>query len=418
MTTTNARLRDRRARSRTCLRALLVLVLSSASALLVSAVPVSETAAEDTNLVFGMSTALSGPAEDLGVNMRQGVLAGFERINRNGGVHGLQLKLIALDDGYEPSRTAPNMRRLIEKNHVLAVVGNVGTPTAIAAIPIANEKKTLFYAPFTGAGVLRKTPPDRYVINYRASYAEETAAMIDSLIKIGGLKPKDIAFFTQRDGYGDAGYVGGITALKRHGLKDPSTVPHVRYERNTLAVENALANLLFASSQPKAIVMVGAYGPCAKFILLSKEAGLNALFLNVSFVGSSSLARELGRDVRHVIVTQVVPHPGDRSIPIVRDYHADLQAFDKSATPTFGGLEGYVAARILTKSLKTLNALPTRETVIDALEGLQEFDIGLGAPLRLGPKEHQASHRVWATILRNGVFVPFEWSDVAKLIGS
>ena len=367
-------------------------------------------------IVLGMSTALSGPAADLGKNMQQGVLAGFERANRAGGLNGQKLRLIALDDGYEPTRTAPNMRKLIQRKKVLAVIGNVGTPTAIAAIPIANEQKTLLFAAFTGAGVLRKTPPDRYVINYRASYAEETAAMIDALIKIAGLKPKEIAFFTQRDGYGDAGYAGGITALKRHGLKDENAVTHVRYERNTLAVENALANVLFASPVPRAVVMVGAYAPCAKFIQLAKEAGLDALFLNVSFVGSAPLARELGKGFNNVIVTQVVPHPKERNLPIVRDYHKDLRAMDKSAAPTFGGLEGYIAARIFVKALGNVRGKPNRESIVDALEGLKTFDVGLGKPLHLSAKKHQASHRVWPTILREGAFVPFEWDDIVKVV--
>jgi ABC-type branched-subunit amino acid transport system substrate-binding protein len=326
--------------------------------------------------------------------------------------------LIALDDGYEPTRTAPNMRRLIEKEQVLAVIGNVGTPTAIAAIPIANEQKTLLFAPFTGAGVLRKTPPDRYVINYRASYAEETAAMIDALIKIGHLKPKEIAFFTQRDGYGDAGFVGGIAALKRHGLKDENVVVHARYERNTLAIENALANILFASPPPRAVIMVGAYAPCAKFITLAKESGMEALFLNVSFVGSAPLARELGNKAPHVIVTQVVPHPQEKNLLIVKEYHEDLQKMDQPTTPTFGSLEGYIAARIFVKALENVQGQPTRENIIDALEGLKAFDIGLGKSLHLTAKKHQASHRVWPTILRNGQFVPFKWKDISKVLKS
>lgn len=369
-------------------------------------------------IVLGMSTALSGPAADLGKNMQRGVLTGLERVNRAGGVKGRQLRLIALDDGYEPTRTAPNMRKLIEKEQVLAVIGNVGTPTAIAAIPIANEQKTLLFAPFTGAGVLRKTPPDRYVINYRASYAEETAAMIDALIKIGHLKPKEIAFFTQRDGYGDAGFVGGIAALKRHGLKDENVVVHARYERNTLAIENALANILFASPPPRAVIMVGAYAPCAKFITLAKESGMEALFLNVSFVGSAPLARELGNKAPHVIVTQVVPHPQEKNLLIVKEYHEDLQKMDQPTTPTFGSLEGYIASRIFVKALENVQGQPTRENIIDALEGLKAFDMGLEKPLHLTAKKHQASHRVWPTILRNGQFVPFKWKDISKVLES
>ena len=381
--------------------------------------PLDTTAEESVpqnEILLGMSTALSGPAADLGKNMQEGVLAGLERVNRRGGINGRKVELLTLDDGYEPTRTAPNMRRLIQKEKVLAIIGNVGTPTAIAAVPIANQQKTLMFAPFTGAGVLRKSPPDRYVVNYRASYAEETGAMIDALITIAKLKPEEIAFFTQRDAYGDAGYFGGITALKRHGLQDENAVIHVRYDRNTLAVENALATILFLRSPPRAVIMVGAYAPCAKFIKLAREAELDALYLNVSFVGSNPLARALGEKIQNVIVTQVVPHPIESSLPIVRDYQSDLKALGSSRIPTFGSLEGYIAARIFMYALKPMKVQPTRETIVDALEGLDNFDIGLGESLHLSPKAHQASHHVWPTILRDGKFVSFEWADIMKLV--
>ena len=366
-------------------------------------------------IVFGMSTVLTGPAANLAKEMRQGVLAGLGRVNRGGGVNGRKLRLVVLDDGYEPARTALNMRRLIDKENVLAVIGNVGTSTAIASIPIVNEKKTLFFAPFSGAGILRNNPPDRYVINFRASYAEETAAMIDALTAGAGLKPEEIAFFTQRDRDGDSGFGDGITALKRRGLQNEKSIVHVRYEPNTLAVENAVADLLLAEPAPRAVVMVGAYAPCAKFITLCSEAEIKAVFLNVSSVGSYSLAQELGTTDAHVIVTQVVPYPSDDSILTVREYQADLRAFDPSASAGFGDFEGYIAARILALALDKIKGPPTRETVIDALEGLQCFDIGFGERLRLSQREHQASHRIWPTILKEGAFVPFQWPELADL---
>jgi branched-chain amino acid transport system substrate-binding protein len=366
-------------------------------------------------IVLGMSTVLTGPAANLAKEMRQGVLAGLGRVNRGGGVNGRKLRLVVLDDGYEPARTALNMRRLIDKENVLAVIGNVGTSTAIASIPIVNEKKTLFFAPFSGAGVLRYNPPDRYVINFRASYAEETAAMIDALTAGAGLKPEEIAFFTQRDRDGDSGFGGGIAALKRQGLQNEKSIVHVRYERNTLAVENAVADLLLAEPAPRAVVMVGAYAPCAKFIKLCCQAEIEAVFLNVSSVGSNSLAQELGATDAHVIVTQVVPYPSDDSIPIVREYQVDLRAFDPSASAGFGDFEGYIAARILELALDKIKGTPTRETVIDALEGLRQFDIGFGERLHLSQREHQASHRIWPTILKEGAFVPFQWPEIADL---
>lgn len=363
--------------------------------------------------LFGMSTALTGPAKDLGQNMLAGFTAGFERANRQGGVKGKMLRVLALDDGYEPSRTTPNMRDLTDNENVLAIVGNVGTPTAIAAIPIANERKTLLFAPYTGAGVLRKTPPDRYVINYRASYAQETAAMIDALINVMKYKIEDIAFFTQRDGYGDAGYQGGITALKNHGLENESQVLHVRYERNTLAVEDAVAEILLAGIEPKAIILVGAYAPCAKFIELVKENELNPLFLNVSFVGSQSLAAQLGDNGDNVIVTQVVPHYNS-DLQIVKDYRADIASLNANHDLSFGSLEGYIASRILIEALDSIQESPTRENIIDALESLGNFDLGLGKELRLDKDQHQASNKVWPTILKNGQFVSFEWSELKQ----
>jgi branched-chain amino acid transport system substrate-binding protein len=363
-------------------------------------------------IVLGMSTVLTGAAANLGREMQTGIQVGLERENRNGGVNGRKLRLIALDDGYEPARTAPNMRQLIEKDHVLAIIGNVGTPTAIVAVPLANEEKTLLFAPFAGGPILRNDPPDRYVINFRAGYAEETTAMIDALIDIAGLKPEEIAFFTQRD---NSGFAMGTTALLRHGLKDPGAILHTVYERNTLAVEGAVADLLTAEKPSRAVMVYGAYAACAKFIKLCRDADLNPIFLSVSFVGGRSLAEALGQTDAHVIVTQIVPYPLDDTFPIVREYRADLRSVNPSASADFGDLEGYIAARILTMALEKIQGSPTREAVVDALEGLGQFDLGLGEPLNLSRTDHQASHRVWPTVLKEGRFVPFQWPDVKAL---
>jgi len=189
-------------------------------------------------IVLGMSTALTGNAGNLGKDMQRGILAGLERANRSGGVNGRKLRLITLDDGYEPTRTAPNMLQLIEKDNVLAIIGNVGTPTAIVAVPLANDQRILLFAAYSGGPILRYHPPDHYVINFRAGYAEETAEMIDALIDIAGLKPEEIAFFTQRDSYVDVGFAVGMIAFKRHGIRDPKTVSQVNSGTNNVGFYN------------------------------------------------------------------------------------------------------------------------------------------------------------------------------------
>ncbi|MGB6289821.1 MAG: ABC transporter substrate-binding protein, partial [Desulfobulbales bacterium] len=312
--------------------------------------------------VLGMSTVLSGPVAHLGINMRNGVLAALKEINAQGGIQENSLCLIVLNDGYDPERTVLNMHRLIEQENVLAVIGNVGTPTAIAAVPIANRSHVPFFGALTGAGILRRIPPDHYVINYRASYAEETAAMVQALITYGNLQPNEIAFFTQRDAYGDSGFVGGLAALKKNGLKDETQITHGRYERNSLAVENSLADILLADPEPKAIIMVGTYAPSAKFIRLARNYEINSLFLNVSFVGAAPLAQALGDEDDGVIVTQVVP-PLESSLAIVQDFHRALHRFNPAIAPTYGALEGYIATRIFLQALKTVKGEITRESI-------------------------------------------------------
>jgi len=364
----------------------------------------------EDSLKFGMSTPLTGPASQLGINMRDGILTSFSEVNSSGRISGKELCLVAVDDGYEPERTVPNMHTLLMDEKVLALVGNVGTPTAVVAIPIATRNKTLFFGALSGAGILRKMPPERYVINFRASYAEETAAMVEGLITYGGIAANEIAFFTQRDAFGDAGFSGGMAALQRRGDFDEKLIAHGRYERNTIAVENGLADILMTNPEPKAVIMVGAYAPCAAFIKLARRIGLKALFLNIS-VGAAPLAQELGSSGEGVIITQVVPHY-DSNEPVVVKFRKGLKEYQPQAAPSFGALEGYLVGNILIRALREIDRPLTREAIVDALEGLGEFDIGLGEPLRLTKTEHQASHQVWPTIIRNGKVVPLNWAEL------
>jgi branched-chain amino acid transport system substrate-binding protein len=371
------------------------------------------TSAPHSEIVLGMSTALSGPAADLGNKMLEGVNAALAEVERAGGLHGRRVRLIALDDGYEPERTGPNIRKLVEQEHVVAIVGDVGTPTAVVALQITNPNRTPFFGAFSGAGLLRKSPPERYVVNYRASYEEEILAMVDALIDRAGIRCSQIAFFTQRDAYGDSGFAGGVRALRSHGLKDESSVLHVRYERNTVSIDEALAGVLLAKEPPRAVIMVGAYKPCAAFIERARANGLDPFFLNVSFVSSSSLLRELGDKGDGVIITQVVPHFDD-DLPIVKQYRAALAESAEGSTPGFISLEGYISTRILCRALAAIDGAPDRESVANALEGLGAFDVGLGEPMNLSADQHQACHRVWPTIIRGQEIVPFDWASLGR----
>ena len=225
----------------------------------------------DSEIRFGISAALSGPAKELGQNMRLGIEAAFKVANADGGVHGRQLRLIAADDGYEPSRTAVTMKQLYENDQVFGIVGNVGTPTAAVGLPYALERKMLFFGAFTGAGLLRNDPPDRYVFNYRASYAEETAATVHYLVKVKRLRTDQIAVFAQQDSYGNSGFAGAAKAIRSLGGKD-NAILRLNYQRNTVDVDAAVEQLRKSRIPIKAVIMVPTYRAAAKFIEKTRDS--------------------------------------------------------------------------------------------------------------------------------------------------
>lgn len=361
----------------------------------------------------GMSTALEGPASTLGRSMQLGIQAYFTRVNDAPEIlQGHSLRLVILDDGSEASRTAANMHKLLDEERVVAVVGNVGTAGATVAVPIANEKETLLFGVLSGAKLLRKVPPDRYVMNYRAGYAEETAAMINGLLD-NGITPEEIAFFSQNDRDGRAGYEGAMKALTAKGYLEAKKLPHGRYAPETLNVENALATILGAMIDPKAIVMIGATEPSAKFIKLAKEDLPDTLFLSASTVESQALAAALGNAAEGLILTHSVPNLAT-DLPAVQDYMRDIKNVVASAAPDFVSLEGYLVAKLFVEGIKRAGSNVTRAGLIDALEGIQDLDIGIGVNMHYSKTDHQASHTVWPTVITKGQFVSFDWANLRR----
>jgi ABC-type branched-subunit amino acid transport system substrate-binding protein len=365
----------------------------------------------DKEIRFGIVGPFSGSARELGRQMKLGIDTAFNRTNDAGGVNGRMLRLLAADDGYEPSRTLDAMKQLYDKDQVFGYIGNVGTPTAAVAIPYALERRTLFFGAFTGANILRNDPPDRYVFNYRASYAEETDAVVHYLIKIRRLQARQIAVFAQQDAYGDAGFAGVAKAFRSLGVND-AAILRLNYKRNTVDVDDAVSQLKAQKLQIRAVVMVAAYRAAAKFIEKTRDSYPGMIYSNVSFVGSTALADELmllgPRFANGVIVTQVVPAVGGYSSAVL-EYKNALAKYFPGEAPDYVSLEGYIAANVLIQGIRQAGPQLDTEKLIDNLEAMRNIDLGLGTALNFGRAEHQASHKIWGTAIdENGKYVPLE----------
>jgi branched-chain amino acid transport system substrate-binding protein len=371
---------------------------------LAAAVAATSAGAEDgvsaDKILLGQVAALEGPAAALGLGMRQGLMAAFAEANRSGGVNGRKIELVSVNDGYEPDLSIVAAHKLIDKDKVFALIGSVGTPTSAAVEPIAAAAGVPLIGAFTGAEFLRE-PYKANVINVRASYFQETETMVERLTK--DLGAKRIAIFYQDDAFGQAGLAGVKRALDKRGM---ALAAEGTYERNTIAVKGALLSI--AKGSPDAVIMVGAYAPCAEFIRLAREMNLHATFIAISFVGSDALARALGVAGTDVIVTQVMPFPQDMSVPLVAQYLRALAALDGTAKPSFVSLEGYTAGRLATALLGKIHGEVTRGALIEAASKNGSVDLG-GFTLTYGPGNNRGSDRIFLTVIRSdGSLRPIE----------
>jgi branched-chain amino acid transport system substrate-binding protein len=344
--------------------------------------------AQDKTIVLGQSAALTGPAAQLGIQMRAGANLYFEALNASGGVNGYRIELQTLDDGYEPDRCKSNTDRLI-KDKVFALFGYVGTPTSLAALPLVTEARIPFFAPFTGAEALRD-PFNRYIFHVRASYFQETALIVNQLVSLGLRK---IAVFHQDDAYGKAGLEGVRRALKAHSLEPVATGTVVR---NSVDVVQAVKSIV--PTRPDAVVQISAYKSCAAFIRQARQAGYGGTFYNVSFVGTQALADELGAQGNGVVVSQVMPFPFSTTTVISREYLEAMRKSGKDAKPNYSSMEGYLAAKVFAEGLKRAGGSPSRDSLITGLESIQNANFG-GFSVNFGPRSHVASSFVDLSML-------------------
>jgi len=335
-------------------------------------------AQSETPILLGQSAPFTGPAAQLGIQFYEGAKLYLDQYNAQSGHRDVQIKF--LDDGYEPDRCAANTRKLIDEE-AFALFGYIGTPTSLAALPLAVNAKVPFIAPFTGAMALRE-PFHKNVFHLRASYNDETALIVKQLTHLG---LKKIAVFYQNDAYGKAGLDGVTLALAQLDLK-PTALATV--ERNSVDVAAAVRTI--AAAKPDAVVQVSAYKSCAAFIREARKAGYGGTFFNVSFVGTQALSDELGKDGAGVVVTQVVPSPYNAANGITREFN-DAQRKSGGATKAnFSSLEGYIAAKVLVEGLRRAPGKVTRDSLIAGLESIDRQQFG-GFEVSFSPRNHVAS---------------------------
>lgn len=368
--------------------------LLAVAAIAVSTLAAAEPGVTDNSITLGMTSPFTGTNGVYGTDMRQVIQTYFDQVNKAGGVNGRKINLVALDDGYETDRAVANTKSLIEEKNVFALLASYGSsPTTEAMNKVFGPAKVPLVGTISGAGSLREpisqNPNGRYMFNVRASYADETEAIVNQLVSLG---LKNIAVFYQNDGFGKSGLDGVTVALKKHNLA-PTVAATV--ERNSVDVTAAVEAI--AKAKPQAVVMVTLYKPTAAFVKAMKKAGQSPMFMTLSPVGTEQLVAELGPDARGIGISQVMPYPFNDIVPMVRDYQKLVGA---KAGYSYYGIEAYAMARVMVDALKRMGKDPSREKLMAALESTS-LDMG-GLKVAYSATNRQGSRFVELTVIGPG----------------
>jgi len=347
---------------------------------------------------IGMVNDQSGPNKGAGKSMRVGVNAYFKAVNEKGGVNGRKLELVTANDQYVPDKTVDGLLKLIEEHKIFAVVGTIGTSNGVSILPIVKEYKLPFVAPRSGAANFR-TPVLREVINIRASHQEELDKLVDLLVRDAGAKR--FAIFYQNDTFGTDVLNCTENALKRHNL---SLVAKGAFERGTQAVTSALASIIAA--KPDAIILGSIYGPGAEFAKAARKEGLKSYLATGSFAGGSNLVQAAGEAAEGLIMSQVVPHLEDLSLPLTKECKEAIEKNAEDVTFNAVTMEGCMTAKSMVLALEKAGSPPSPDGFLKAYEGMKEVDLG-GIKLSFSPENHQGQSHVFLEVVRAGKLVPF-----------
>jgi ABC-type branched-subunit amino acid transport system substrate-binding protein len=364
------------------------MVRSLITALCTAAVAVPVAALAQGAIVVGQSTPLSGSNKELGNDIREGALALFKRVNDAGGVNGRKIELVTLDDANDTKRSEANTKQLLEQHNPIALFGYGSATLSRPALPHVETAKITFFAPFTGADPMRKF--NRYVYNHRAGYSDELEKIIEHYTTFG---IRRFAVLHHPDAVGNENLNAVDRALKSRNLA-PVVIAAAGRTQTDLSKEVAAV----LKADPDVVILTTLYKTSADFVKLARKQGSGAQFVSTSFAGSSSLAAALGADGLGVAMSQVTPSYMKRSVPIVREYQAAMEAAHKKRDFSYQSLESYIAAKVLVEGMRRAGSPLTREGLLRALDAVRDYDVG-GYIVSFSPTNHNGSSFVSLTIL-------------------
>jgi ABC-type branched-subunit amino acid transport system substrate-binding protein len=348
-----------------------------------------------STITLGQSVPLTGANAELGLDIRNGALAYFKKVNDAGGVNGRRIEMVTLDDGNVVQRAGENTQKLVEGQGVFALFGYASATLSRPALPFVEKNKVPFIHPFTGADPMRVF--DKHVYNVRASYADELEKIVDHFAPLG---VKRFAIVYYDDVVGRENLTAVDRALKKRNYE---TVSKTAF-KDRAKPDIAAGVKEIAKGQPDVIILTTLYKATSDFIKLAQKSGVGAMMASNSFPGASPLAKELGKDGPGVIIATVVPPFSKATLPVVAEYRIAIEKLTGKKEFSFTSLESYIGAKVLAEGIKRAGPKLTRDGLMHALDGMSSYDVG-GYIVSFAPNNHNGSTFVELTVIsRDGQF--------------
>lgn len=352
--------------------------------------------AMDSKVVtIGCSVGLTGPLASLGIELKQGLDAGIAQANARR-INGRELRLLTIDDGYEPARSEEVARKLIADSNVVALLSCMGTANNQRILPLVSEAQIPYVAPQSGATSLRKADYGS-VFHVRASYSDEARRLTQKLMAMG---ISDIAIVYQDTAFGREFLADAQSALTAAKQPAPKIFKLDAAGKQTGdVVRQALA------SRPNAVLLGTAGAASALLINEFKKVSPSTPLAATSVALSGEDLRQLGTKAAGVALSMVLPDALRTNVALVRDYQGAMRAlgFQTFSSRSF---EGYVNARVLIEGLERAGRDLTRARLRTALAEIRRDDLGGFVIDYAGNAPYVGSHFIDLGILgANGRFV-------------
>ena len=331
--------------------------------------------AQPKPILVGQTYVQTGPLASLATEPLIGIKAMFAAVNAAGGVNGSPIELRQIDDAYDATRAADNVKKLAGDGAV-AILMPIGTTSSVGALKAANELKIPLVAPYTGAAPVVKFSD--YGFPVRISFDEEYGRIVNHLFTLGITR---IAFAHNDNPGAQSAMESTKKFIQQRGKQMAGSVAIQNDGSDAEARAVELSKL-----KPAAIVLSTTNMITAKFIKAYRATGAETPFYSFSFLNGQQLHKDIGEDAVGVVVLQVVPYPWNTALPLIAEYQAAMKKIGVTQM-SYGSLEGFASAKVLVEGLKRAGPNPTPDALKKSLENFKSLDLG-GIFVRYSPTEH------------------------------